>query len=69
MQNMQCLKVLKGLRGNGNICMLMRVVTDFNVFDIGILDLFFIIILCLPESDHKVFICSVAIHKYQTISL
>lgn len=34
------LKVLKGLRGNGNICMLMRVVTDFNVFDIGILQIF-----------------------------
>ena len=33
-------KVLKGLRGNGNICMLMRVVTDFNVFDIGILEIF-----------------------------
>lgn len=46
-------KVLKGLRGNGNICMLMRVVTDFNVFDIGLLDLFFIIIIiiiiCLSE--------------------
>lgn len=46
-------KVLKGLWGNGNICMLMRVVTDFNVFDIGMLEIFFFIILCLPESIHK----------------
>lgn len=33
-------KVLKGLRGNGNICMLMRVVTD-NVFDIRSFFFFF----------------------------
>lgn len=54
MQNMQCLKFYKDLRGNGNICMLMRVVTDFNVFDIGILVIFFIIIICLLESSQSV---------------
>lgn len=42
-------KVLKGLRGNGNICMLMRVVTNFNVFDIGVLDLFFFNYYSLPS--------------------
>lgn len=36
----------------------MRVVTDFNVFDIGILETF---LLSLPLSHHKVLICSVAI--------
>lgn len=33
-------EVLMGLRGNENICMLMRVVTDLSGFDIGILDPF-----------------------------
>lgn len=48
-------KVLKGPRGNGNICMLMRVVTDFNIFDIGILQIFvfvFFLYSCLSESHH-----------------
>ncbi len=47
-------KVLKGLRGNGNICMLMRVVTDFNVFDIGILQIFVLFFnSCLPKSPFR----------------
>lgn len=53
MQNMQCLKFYNGQRGDGNICMLMRVVTDFNVFDIGIQRSCFLF-LCLLVSHHKV---------------
>lgn len=36
--------------------MLMRVVTDINVFDIGILEVFFFFffILCLPDSSQSV---------------
>lgn len=36
MQNMQCQRFYRDRGVNGNICMLKRVVTDFNVFDIEI---------------------------------
>lgn len=61
-------KVLKGPRGNGNICMLMRVVTDFNIFDIGILQIFvfvFFFILAFLRVIILVLICSITLHQYQ----
>lgn len=49
--------------------MLMRAVADFNVFDIGILEIvffvcFFLFLFFAFQRVSQVLICSVAIHRY-----